>query len=238
MLRLCRCAGFSLVVVSRGLLSSCSVHRLLICSGFSCGSWALNHRLNSCGTPGWLSHGMWDLSRSGIKAVSPARAGGFFTTEAARLQRHGWICLCWQVGSHWACPSLGPGEGGIPGSLYPRAQGLGSVGWSRWSGWKQVGWGRLWSPKMPRKSAAGSVSWPIPRPRALADCLEFGPEGEGKEKRSKKRWSACSQSLALAHPHRLIISWASSSREMCEPQAGQVLSPAASQTLGGPVIAQ
>ena len=90
------CAGSLLLC---GLFSSCGEPGATLklqctqasnCSGFSrCGSWALNHRLNRCGTPGWLSHGMWDLSRSGIKAVSPARAGGFFTTEAARLQRHG-----------------------------------------------------------------------------------------------------------------------------------------------------
>ena len=46
------------------------------CSGFSsCGSWAVEHRLN-------CSAFMWDLSRSGIEPVSPALAGRFSTTEA------------------------------------------------------------------------------------------------------------------------------------------------------------
>ena len=46
----------------------------------SCVSRALGHRLGSCGT--WTQfHGMWDLPRSGIEPMSPARAGRFFTTE-------------------------------------------------------------------------------------------------------------------------------------------------------------
>ena len=48
--------------------------------GFSsCSSQALEHRLNSC-----VPCGMWDLPRSEIKAMSPALAGGFFTTEPPR----------------------------------------------------------------------------------------------------------------------------------------------------------
>ena len=50
--------------------------------GFSnYGSWALEHRLNSCGTGASLLLGMWDLPGSGIEPVSPALTGGFFTTE-------------------------------------------------------------------------------------------------------------------------------------------------------------
>ena len=52
------------------------------CSGFSCcSSWALEFGLNSCGAWAWLLLGMWYLPRPGIKSVSPALAGGFFTTE-------------------------------------------------------------------------------------------------------------------------------------------------------------
>ena len=46
----------------------------------SCGSWALEYRLGSCGTPGQLPHNMWRLPGAGIKPVSPALAGGFITT--------------------------------------------------------------------------------------------------------------------------------------------------------------
>ena len=49
--------------------------------GFSsCGLWALEHRLSSCGTEAQLLHGMWDLPRPGLEPVSPALAGGFLTT--------------------------------------------------------------------------------------------------------------------------------------------------------------
>ena len=47
----------------------------------SCGSWALEHRLSSCGSRAWLLQGMWELPDPGIKLMSPALAGGFFTTE-------------------------------------------------------------------------------------------------------------------------------------------------------------
>ena len=51
--------------------------------GFSsCGSQALEHRLNSfCGTQIYLLHGMWDLPGSAIEPVSLALAGKFFTLE-------------------------------------------------------------------------------------------------------------------------------------------------------------
>ena len=55
----------SLVVATRGLSS--------------CGSWALEHWLNSCGTHTCLLHGMWDLPAPGFEPVSPALAGRFFT---------------------------------------------------------------------------------------------------------------------------------------------------------------
>ena len=41
----------------------------------SCGSWALEHRLMD------LLHGIWNLPGSGIKPMSLALAGRFFTTE-------------------------------------------------------------------------------------------------------------------------------------------------------------
>ena len=47
----------------------------------SCSCWALKHRLKSCGTRASLLRGPRDLPWSGIEPVSPALAGGFFTTE-------------------------------------------------------------------------------------------------------------------------------------------------------------
>ena len=60
--------GYSLAAVPRGLSS--------------CGSWALEHRLNSCVTWAQLLHGTWDQPGSGIESVSPVLAGEFFTTES------------------------------------------------------------------------------------------------------------------------------------------------------------
>ena len=47
----------------------------------SCSCWALKHRLKSCSTRASLLRGPRDLPWSGIEPVSPALAGGFFTTE-------------------------------------------------------------------------------------------------------------------------------------------------------------
>jgi len=57
-------------------------------AGFrSCGSWASEQRVNSCGTWAQLLRSMWDSPGTGIESVSPALAGGFFTTEpAGKLQ--------------------------------------------------------------------------------------------------------------------------------------------------------
>ena len=82
------CAGSSLL---QGLLSGCGEQRLLCSCGVtashcggcrawglcSWGSWALEHRLSSCGTRAQLLCDIWDLPRSGIKPVSPALAGRF-----------------------------------------------------------------------------------------------------------------------------------------------------------------
>ena len=46
----------------------------------SCGSRALERRLSSCGARAQLLRGMWDLLGPGLKATSPALAGGFLTT--------------------------------------------------------------------------------------------------------------------------------------------------------------
>ena len=49
--------------------------------GFSSrGSWALEHRLNSCGVWAWLLCGMWNLPGPGFEPMSPAMAGEL-TTE-------------------------------------------------------------------------------------------------------------------------------------------------------------
>ena len=73
--------GFSLVVVYALLISHCGVQVPGHLDFSSYSSWALEHRLNSCSTQAYLLRGMWDLSRAGIKLVSPALAGRFFITE-------------------------------------------------------------------------------------------------------------------------------------------------------------
>ena len=53
----------------------------LLCTGFrSCGSWAVECRLSSCGAQAQLLHSMWDLPRPGLEPMSPALAGRFLTT--------------------------------------------------------------------------------------------------------------------------------------------------------------
>ena len=50
-------------------------------TGFSsCGSWGLEHTLNSCGAWAKLLRDLWDLPRPELEPVSPALAGGFLTT--------------------------------------------------------------------------------------------------------------------------------------------------------------
>ena len=46
----------------------------------NCGSWALGHGFRACGVRALLLCGKWDLSGSGIKPVSPALAGGLFSS--------------------------------------------------------------------------------------------------------------------------------------------------------------
>ena len=76
----------------RGLLASCGAqtiagaslaaeHRLPGPPASATAVHALEHRLRSCGAQAWLLRGMWGLPRPGNELVSPALAGGFFTTE-------------------------------------------------------------------------------------------------------------------------------------------------------------
>jgi len=87
------CVNFALVVASGGYFLAV-VCRLLTAvgspvaehgnwgAGFSsCGSQALEHRLNSCGAQPWLLQDKWNLARSGTEPVSPALAGRFLITE-------------------------------------------------------------------------------------------------------------------------------------------------------------
>ena len=96
------CMGFSPVVMSGRLLSSCGMWASH-CNGFSCcgagslghtasvavvhglsscSSQALEHRLSTCGTWAWLCCGIWDSSRIRDQTcVCPTLAGGFSTTE-------------------------------------------------------------------------------------------------------------------------------------------------------------
>ena len=63
---------------------SCCGARAVGHSGFkSCGTWPLGSRAQaqSLWLMGLVVCGTWDLPRSGIKPVSPAVAGRFFTTE-------------------------------------------------------------------------------------------------------------------------------------------------------------
>ena len=69
------CVGFSLWWIL--LLWSTGSRRM----GFSsCGSWALERKLSSCGAWTFLLSSMWDLPGPGLEPVSPALAGGFLTT--------------------------------------------------------------------------------------------------------------------------------------------------------------
>ena len=79
MLSLFWCSGFSLALVSRGY--SLAVVRGLIAAASCYGSLALEHRLNACGTQNSLLNDMQDLPGPGIEPISPALAGGFFTTK-------------------------------------------------------------------------------------------------------------------------------------------------------------
>ena len=77
-----QCAGFSLRWLlfcgARALGAWASV---VVAGGLSsCGLWAPEYRLSSCGTQALLLRGMWDLPGRGLQPVSPALAGRFLTT--------------------------------------------------------------------------------------------------------------------------------------------------------------
>ena len=80
-----------------GLFLSCS-SGASHCSGFSCcraqalggldfssrGLWALQHRLSGFSAQAKLLRSLWDPPGPGIKPLSPALVGGFFTIEPPR----------------------------------------------------------------------------------------------------------------------------------------------------------
>ena len=84
----CSERGLPFVVV-RGLLTA--VASLLQSTGSrhtgfgSCGLWALEPRLSSCGTPALLPRGMWDLPRPGIKCAARWILNHRTTSEAPPL---------------------------------------------------------------------------------------------------------------------------------------------------------
>ena len=87
---LCLCTGFSLVAATLccsvqashcGGSSCCGAQALGRVGFSSCGSRPLEHRLSSCGAQAWLLCDLSDRPRPGIKRVSPALAGAFFTSE-------------------------------------------------------------------------------------------------------------------------------------------------------------
>ena len=69
--------GYSLVVAC-GLLT---VMASLVAAHIVVTSWVVEHRFSNGGTRAQLLHYMWDLPQPGIKPVSSALAGGFFTSE-------------------------------------------------------------------------------------------------------------------------------------------------------------
>ena len=64
------------------------------CGVNSCSAWALEDRLDSGGPQTWWHCGLCDLPGSGIKPVSPALAGGLFTTEPSRKPQVLFIVDC------------------------------------------------------------------------------------------------------------------------------------------------
>ena len=83
-LGLCCCVDFSLVAAHRLLVVVAFLveHRPQDAQGFSgCSSWALEHRFSGFGSWAYLLLCMRNLPWSGIKPVSPALAGRFFTPD-------------------------------------------------------------------------------------------------------------------------------------------------------------
>ena len=85
------CSGFS---CCRAWALGTQASVVVACGLSSCGSWALEHRLSSCGAPAQLLRGMWDLPRPGLEPVSPALAGGFLTTAPAAKSPGSVLSMC------------------------------------------------------------------------------------------------------------------------------------------------
>ena len=106
-----RCYTGLFLVAESGDYSLVVVHTVLIVVAFfgcrtrarSCSSWALQHRLSSCGARAYLLHSMWDLPRPGIEPMSPALVGKFFTNQH---QGSPHLLLSHVNGKHWTwcCP--------------------------------------------------------------------------------------------------------------------------------------
>ena len=90
------CGGFS-CCRAQSLGTQASV---VVAHGLSsCGLWAPESRLRSCGARAQLLHSMWDLSRRGLESVSPALAGGFLTTAPPGKPKCD-IFLRWNILQH------------------------------------------------------------------------------------------------------------------------------------------
>ena len=66
---------------ARGLQQLWHTGSVVVALGLSsCGPWALERRLSSCGARASLLRDIWDLPGPGLKPASPALAGEFLTT--------------------------------------------------------------------------------------------------------------------------------------------------------------
>ena len=114
-----QCAGFSLrwllLLQSTGSrrLGSVVVASVVVARGLSsCGFWALECRLSSCGARAYLLRSMWDLPGPGLEPVSLALAGGFLTSVPPgkslpwSLSLSFIYCRDGQFSSLWACQSM------------------------------------------------------------------------------------------------------------------------------------
>ena len=68
---------FFFFCLHQAFLVACRLSLLVASKGYPL---AVEYGLSSCGTPAQLPRGMWDLPGPGIEPMSPALAGGFFTT--------------------------------------------------------------------------------------------------------------------------------------------------------------
>ena len=98
-----RCCAQAFSSCGKWLLSSCSA-QASHCSGFSCcGARALDSLgFSSCGAWAQPLHSTWDLPGPGIEPVSPALAGGFFTTESP-VEPHHILFICSSFEGRMSC---------------------------------------------------------------------------------------------------------------------------------------